>query len=107
MTLLPSRRPAAETSVVIEQREGAAVQRKTRSPGPARRPFLPPDARVTPGESAPASSIPGEERKLRMIWIYVWSSHITRVRINRVKVANLARGQLNRENDFFPVRVRA
>ena len=31
--------------------------------------------------------------------VYVWSSHIyVRVWINRVRVANPARGQLNREN---------
>ena len=35
--------------------------------------------------------------------MYVWSSHTARVRINRVsKVANPARGQLNRENEYFP-----
>ena len=41
------------------------------------------------------------------VFMYVWSSHIARVRINRVRVANPARGQLNRENDFFSVPVRA
>ena len=35
-------------------------------------------------------------------------THITRVWINRVsKVASPARGQLNRETEYFPVRVRA
>ena len=41
--------------------------------------------------------------------LYVWSHilYIARVRINRVvsKVANPARGQLNRENELFPVLV--
>ena len=33
------------------------------------------------------------------------ATHIARVRINRVRVANPARGQLNRENEYFRVRV--
>ena len=37
----------------------------------------------------------------------VLSSHIARVKINQAgKVANSARGQLNRENDVYPVPVR-
>ena len=39
--------------------------------------------------------------------LYVWSLHIPRVMDTPVKVANPARGQLNRENEYFPVRVRA
>ena len=40
--------------------------------------------------------------------IYVWSSHIARVNKGQPgKVANPARGQLNRENEYFPVPVRA
>ena len=37
------------------------------------------------------------------------ATHMARVWINRVvsKVPNPARGQLNRENEYFPVRVRA
>ena len=34
-------------------------------------------------------------------------THTARVWINRGKVANPARGRLNRENEYFPVRVRA
>ena len=34
-------------------------------------------------------------------------THIARVWINRVKVANPAHCQLNRKNEYFPVRVRA
>ena len=39
----------------------------------------------------------------------VWPSSriIARVRINRVRYVNPARGQLNRENECFPVPVRA
>ena len=38
----------------------------------------------------------------------VWSSHIiASARINRVQVANPARGRLNREELYFPVRPRS
>ena len=43
--------------------------------------------------------------------MYVWSSHILYVVDQSMdqpgKVANPARGQLNRGNDYFPVPVRA
>ena len=44
---------------------------------------------------------------LTIITIYICMvTHIARIRINRVrKVAIPARGQLNRENTYFPVRV--
>ena len=40
------------------------------------------------------------------VCMYVWSSHIAEYD-QPGKVANLARGQLNRENEYSPVPVRA
>ena len=41
------------------------------------------------------------------VCMYVWSSHIAEHKDQPGKVANPARDQLNRENEFFPVPVRA
>ena len=42
------------------------------------------------------------------VCMYIWSSHIARVSMDQPsKVANPARGQLNRENEYSPVPVRA
>ena len=43
------------------------------------------------------------------MYVYMWPSHICIARVNdqRGKVANPAHGQLNRENEHFPVPVRA
>ena len=41
------------------------------------------------------------------VCMYVWSSHIAEYMDQPGKVANPARGQLNRENEHSPVPVRA
>ena len=41
------------------------------------------------------------------VYVYVWSSHIAEYVDQPGKVANPARGQLNRKNEYSPVPVRA
>ena len=38
------------------------------------------------------------------IYVYVWSHTYSKIIDQPGKVANPARGQLNRENEYFPVR---
>ena len=55
---------------------------------------------------ARATGVSNTKYNDRVIVCMVYT-HVARVRIKPGKVANPARGQLNRENVFFPVPVRA
>ena len=41
----------------------------------------------------------------RSMYVRMITQHMARVRINQARFTNPARGQLNRENEYFPVRV--
>ena len=70
-------------------------------------PALHPPERPSPRRADMAGHGHGSGNAGTEVYI-IYISHIARVRMDTPgKVANLARGQPNRENGYFPVRVRA